>query len=231
MKIFVVEDDKSLVKMMENQLSRYAYPTFVPENFAAVLDEFLMIQPDLVLLDVNLPYYDGFYWCQKIRERSLVPILFISARDGNMDQVMALEYGADDYLVKPFSYDLLLAKVKSHIRRVYGDYAQSDRARSLKAGELIYYPEALKMVYREASEWLTVREGELLTLLMSAHPEMVKRERILNLLWDDERFVDDNTLSVNVGRLRKKLAAMGIDDPIQTIRGKGYALSVVGTEQ
>lgn len=231
MKIFVVEDDKSLVKMMENQLSRYAYQTFVPENFAAVLDEFLMIQPDLVLLDVNLPYYDGFYWCQKIRERSLVPILFISARDGNMDQVMALEYGADDYLVKPFSYDLLLAKVKSHIRRVYGDYAQSDRARSLKAGELIYYPEALKMVYREASEWLTVREGELLTLLMSAHPEMVKRELILNLLWDDERFVDDNTLSVNVGRLRKKLAAMGINDPIQTIRGKGYALSVIGTEE
>ncbi|MGJ0740546.1 response regulator transcription factor [Enterococcus casseliflavus] len=231
MKIFVVEDDKSLVKMMENQLSRYAYQTFVPENFAAVLDEFLMIQPDLVLLDVNLPYYDGFYWCQKIRERSLVPILFISARDGNMDQVMALEYGADDYLVKPFSYDLLLAKVKSHIRRVYGDYAQSDRARSLKAGELIYYPEALKMVYREASEWLTVREGELLTLLMSAHPEMVKRERILNLLWDDERFVDDNTLSVNVGRLRKKLASMGINDPIQTIRGKGYALSVIGTEE
>lgn len=231
MKIFVVEDDKSLVKMMENQLSRYAYQTFVPENFAAVLDEFLMIQPDLVLLDVNLPYYDGFYWCQKIRERSLVPILFISARDGNMDQVMALEYGADDYLVKPFSYDLLLAKVKSHIRRVYGDYSQSDRARSLKAGELIYYPEALKMVYRESSEWLTVREGELLTLLMSAHPEMVKRERILNLLWDDERFVDDNTLSVNVGRLRKKLAAMGINDPIQTIRGKGYALSVVGTEE
>ena len=217
--------------MMENQLSRYAYQTFVPENFAAVLDEFLMIQPDLVLLDVNLPYYDGFYWCQKIRERSLVPILFISARDGNMDQVMALEYGADDYLVKPFSYDLLLAKVKSHIRRVYGDYSQSDRARSLKAGELIYYPEALKMVYREASEWLTVREGELLTLLMSAHPEMVKRERILNLLWDDERFVDDNTLSVNVGRLRKKLAAMGINDPIQTIRGKGYALSVIGTEE
>lgn len=231
MKIFVVEDDKSLVKMMENQLSRYAYQTFVPENFAAVLDEFLMIQPDLVLLDVNLPYYDGFYWCQKIRERSLVPILFISARDGNMDQVMALEYGADDYLVKPFSYDLLLAKVKSHIRRVYGDYAQSDRARSLKAGELIYYPEALKMVYRESSEWLTVREGELLTLLMSAHPETVKRERILNLLWDDERFVDDNTLSVNVGRLRKKLAAMGINDPIQTIRGKGYALSVIGTEE
>ena len=231
MKIFVVEDDKSLVKMMENQLSRYAYQTFVPENFAAVLDEFLMIQPDLVLLDVNLPYYDGFYWCQKIRERSLVPILFISARDGNMDQVMALEYGADDYLVKPFSYDLLLAKVKSHIRRVYGDYAQSDRARSLKAGELIYYPEALKMVYRESSEWLTVREGELLTLLMSAHPEMVKRERILNLLWDYERFVDDNTLSVNVGRLRKKLAAMGINDPIQTIRGKGYALSVIGTEE
>ena len=231
MKIFVVEDDKSLVKMMENQLSRYAYQTFVPENFAAVLDEFLMIQPDLVLLDVNLPYYDGFYWCQKIRERSLVPILFISARDGNMDQVMALEYGADDYLVKPFSYDLLLAKVKSHIRRVYGDYAQSDRARSLKAGELIYYPEALKMVYRESSEWLTVREGELLTVLMSAHPEMVKRERILNLLWDDERFVDDNTLSVNVGRLRKKLAAMGINDPIQTIRGKGYALSVIGTEE
>ena len=231
MDIFIIEDDNALSREVSLTLSKWGYSVCEIKDFENITNEVLECNPKLILMDINLPCYDGFYWCQKIRERSLVPILFISARDGNMDQVMALEYGADDYLVKPFSYDLLLAKVKSHIRRVYGDYAQSDRARSLKAGELIYYPEALKMVYRESSEWLTVREGELLTLLMSAHPEMVKRERILNLLWDDERFVDDNTLSVNVGRLRKKLAAMGINDPIQTIRGKGYALSVIGTEE
>lgn len=231
MKIFIVEDDQSLVKMIGDQLQRYAYNTFVPQRFDAILAEFDEIQPDLVLMDVNLPYYDGFYWCQKIRERSLVPILFISARDGNMDQVMALEYGADDFLVKPFSYELLLAKVKSHIRRVYGDYAQTDRARQLKAGPLVYYPEALKMLCRGHEELLTVREGELLSLLIQAYPEMVKREKILNILWDDERFVDDNTLSVNIGRLRKKLTNLGIDEPIQTIRGKGYALSLTGHDQ
>lgn len=231
MKIFVVEDDQSLVKMISEQLQRYAYETFVPQHFDAILAEFEMIQPDLVLMDVNLPYYDGFYWCQKIRERSLVPILFISARDGNMDQVMALEYGADDFLVKPFSYELLLAKVKSHIRRVYGDYAQADRARQLTAGNLVYYPEALKMTYQDREELLTLREGELLSLLIQAYPEMVKREKILNKLWDDERFVDDNTLSVNIGRLRKKLSTLGIEEPIQTIRGKGYALSLAGQNQ
>ncbi|WP_368243215.1 MULTISPECIES: response regulator transcription factor [Enterococcus] len=228
MKIFLIEDEKSLVKMIESQLSRYAFETFIPQDFEKILEEFHRIEPDLVLLDVNLPFFDGFYWCQKIREQSLVPILFISARDGNMDQVMALEYGADDFLIKPFSYELLLAKIKSHIRRVYGDYAQSNRARQLKAGELIYYPEALKMNYLEKEEMLTVREGELLTLLMMAYPEMVSREQILNKLWDDERFVDDNTLSVNVGRLRKKMVSLGLDEPIQTIRGKGYALFIAG---
>lgn len=228
MKIFLIEDDKSLVKMIESQLSRYAFETFIPQDFEKILDEFHKIQPDLVLLDVNLPYFDGFYWCQRIREQSLVPILFISARDGNMDQVMALEYGADDFLIKPFSYDLLLAKIKSHIRRVYGDYAQSNRARQLKAGALLYYPESLKMSHQGKEELLTVREGELLTLLMMAYPEMASREQILNKLWDDERFVDDNTLSVNVGRLRKKLIGLGLSEPIQTIRGKGYALFVTG---
>ena len=203
MKIFLIEDDKSLVKMIESQLSRYAFETFIPQDFEKILEEFHRIEPDLVLLDVNLPFLMVLL-VSKIREQSLVPILFISARDGNMDQVMALEYGADDFLIKPFSYELLLAKIKSHIRRVYGDYAQSNRARQLKAGELIYYPEALKMNYLEKEEVLTVREGELLTLLMMAYPEMVSREQILNKLWDDERFVDDNTLSVNVGRLRKK---------------------------
>lgn len=231
MKIFVVEDDQSLVKMIGDQLQKYAYETFVPQRFDQVLAEFDRIQPDLVLMDVNLPYYDGFYWCQKIREQSLVPIVFISARDGNMDQVMALEYGADDFLVKPFSFELMLAKIKSHIRRVYGDYAQATRARNVQAGDLVYYPEALKMTFQTKEALLTIREGELLLLLIKAYPEIVKRERILSKLWDDERFVDDNTLSVNIGRLRKKLTNLGLVDPIQTVRGKGYALFVDGADR
>lgn len=226
MKIFLVEDDTKIVTMVQEHLTRYGFEVVAAQDFANIVEEFTTSKGDIILLDVNLPYYDGYYWCQKLREITKVPILFISARDSNMDQVMALEYGGDDYLVKPFSYDLLLAKIRSHARRVYGDYAANTEGRALTVRELTFLPERLLVSYRDSQEQLTFREGELLNLLMTGYPEIVGRELILNKLWDDEQFVDDNTLSVNVGRLRKKLTDLGIENPIQTIRGRGYQLVV-----
>ncbi|MGM0124944.1 hypothetical protein IGI37_002338 [Enterococcus sp. AZ194] len=223
MKIFLVEDDEKIVQLVTSQLEKYGYQVVVPDSFQTVLETFHKEQPQLVLLDVNLPYFDGFYWCRNIRATSLVPILFISSRDSNMDQVMALEYGADDYLVKPFSYEILIAKVKSLLRRV-GEYLPTQEERTLTWEGLSYYPERLEMSYLGQSELLTKREGELLDLFLTATPNIVRREQILNKLWDDENFVDDNTLSVNITRLRKKLAILGMENVLFTIRGQGYQL-------
>jgi len=222
MKIFVVEDDKSLVKMMENQLSRYAYQTFVPENFAAVLDEFLMIQPDLVLLDVNLPYYDGFYWCRQLRQFTTVPIIYISARSGEMDQIFALENGGDDFITKPFHYEIVLAKIKSQLRRTYGEYAAKQEERTIKLGQLTLYLERMELHTKTDQLALQKKESVILELLMGESPKVVSRERLLEELWDDQAFVDENTLNVNMTRVRKKLADYNVLSTIETVRGAGY---------
>ncbi|KAF1297602.1 DNA-binding response regulator [Enterococcus sp. JM4C] len=223
MKIFLVEDDEKIVRLVTSQLEKYGYQVVTPEDFQTINETFNKEQPQLVLLDVNLPYFDGFYWCRKIRETSLVPILFISSRDSNMDQVMALEYGADDYLVKPFSYEILIAKIKSLLRRV-GEYLPAQEERAFSWEGLSYYPERLEMSFQGKTELLTKREGELLDLFLTATPKIVRREQILNKLWDDENFVDDNTLSVNITRLRKKLATLGMENVLHTVRGQGYQL-------
>lgn len=226
MKIMLVEDDKKIVQLVSEHLEKYGFTIVSPEDFQAVGAFFVEEEPQLVLMDVNLPYYDGFYWTQQIRKKSKCPIIFLSAREGNMDQVMALEYGADDYITKPFSYELLLAKIKSHIRRVYGEYAATSEERIYTKGELNYYPERLELINGDKKEFLTKKEGELVELLMTAYPMIVTREAILNKLWDNENFVDDNTLSVNVTRLRRKFHDLGFKNGIITVRGKGYRLDL-----
>lgn len=226
MKILLVEDDPSIVELVSEHLQKYNYDVYTPESLEKVLECFEQVQPDLVLMDVNLPYYDGFYWTRKIRLSSNCPIIFLSARESNMDQVMALEYGADDYITKPFSYDLLLAKIKSHIRRVYGEYASSNEERVFEKKGLKYYPERLEIHYGDKQEGLTKKEGELVELLITTYPEVVSREDILDRLWDSQFFVDDNTLSVNITRLRKKFQDIGLSNSIVTIRGKGYKLAI-----
>ena len=226
MKIMLVEDDKKIVTLVSEHLEKYGFNVVSPTDFQQVDAFFNQKEPELVLMDVNLPYYDGFYWTQKIRKTSKCPIIFLSARDGNMDQVIALEYGADDYITKPFSYELLLAKIKSHIRRVYGEYATGSAERVFQIEGLTYYPERLEMEHDEKKEYVTKKEGELVELLVEAYPNIVTREAILNKLWDNENFVDDNTLSVNVTRLRRKFQDLGFENGIITIRGKGYRLSL-----
>lgn len=224
MKIMLVEDDKKIAWLVSEHLQKYGYDVVVPANLKDVMAFFEKEIPDLVLMDVNLPFYDGFYWTKKIRQLSKCPIIFLSARESSMDQVVALDYGADDYITKPFSYDLLLAKVRSHIRRVYGEYAGGNEERVYEQNGLRYYPERLEIHYGETVEFVTKKEGELVELLLVTYPEVVSREAILEKLWDTLDFVDDNTLSVNITRLRKKFQDVGLPDSILTVRGKGYKL-------
>lgn len=225
-RIFLVEDDDKISTLLKDFLQKYGYDVVTAQDFSRVKEEFSAIQPDLVLLDINLPRYDGFYWCRQIRTVSNAPIIFISARAGEMDQVMAIENGGDDYITKPFHFEVVLAKVKSVLRRTYGEYAlQSASVRDV-------YDVAGLYLYRDqhAVEWkgkrleLSKKEFLLLDCLARKVDQIVSREELLDALWDDRDFVDDNTLSVNVTRVRRRLEQLGIDDAIETKRGEGYRL-------
>lgn len=210
-------------ELMKKHLEKYGYNIFLVEDFSKVTEEFIKYNPDLVLMDINLPFFDGFYWCRGIRVHSKVPIVFISARDSDMDQVMAIENGADDFIIKPFSFDVLLAKVKSVFRRVYGSYATSD-SNVIKIGGLILHNDKNILEFRAKKIELTKNEFSLIFYLVKNINKIVSRDSLLEILWNDIDFIDDNTLSVNVTRLRKKLEEVGITNAIETKRGQGYVL-------
>ncbi|WP_096187755.1 response regulator transcription factor [Evansella halocellulosilytica] len=230
--ILLVEDDHKIASILTNYLIRYGYQVHVAENLAAVDEEFAAVKPDLVLLDVNLPYYDGFYWCRQIRMQSKVPILFISARTEEMNQVMAIEYGGDDYITKPFNLEVVLAKIKSTLRRAYGEYAISARQdeQKLEKAGLILHPNQFTVEYKGEQIVLTKNEFQLLRTLFQSYNAVVSREELLEALWDEDAFVDDNTLTVNVTRVRKKLTEIHVENAIHTVRGKGYRLFIKGDE-
>lgn len=227
-KIMIVEDDKSIAKFLSEYIERYGYETIVVEDFDKVLDVFIENDPNLVLLDVNLPKYDGFFWCTKIRQKSMCPIIFISARDSEMSQVMAIESGADDYITKPFYYEVVLAKIKAQLRRVYGEYAvkPTDSERIVELEGLTLYPERPELHYDSKEISLSKKEVELLDMLIKKYPKVATREILLEKLWDDQNFVDENTLNVNITRVRKRLSKLGIEDAVETVRGLGYRLNI-----
>jgi two-component system, OmpR family, response regulator YxdJ len=224
-KIFIVEDDKQLVTLLEDQLHKFGFNTQSVENFDFVLQQFETFLPHLVLLDVNLPKFDGYYWCRQIRKVSTCPIIFISAREGKMDQVMALENGADDYITKPFDYDIAVAKINSQLRRAYGEFAISQDERRIDIEGLILDIERLTLSYQNRKVEISHTEAKILEELMRKSEKVVSRDRLLEKIWDDQVFVDDNTLNVYITRVRKKLVALTIEDALQTIRGQGYRLS------
>ena len=221
-RILIIEDEPKLAAILAAHLQRYGYAAVRAERFDDLKNEFLEANADLVLLDVNLPWYDGFYWCRQIRTVSNVPIIFISARAGEMDQVMAIDNGGDDYIVKPFNLDLVTAKVRGALRRAYGEYAATGEESAL--GALGYDARRLQASYAGRSVELSRTEGQLLEALLRAGGRVVRRDTLLAALWDDAEFVDDNTLTVNVNRLRKKLAELGLEDAVCTVRGEGYRL-------
>lgn len=224
-KIFIVEDDLSISTLLQEYIAKYGFEAKAADDFEDITSDFSEFNPDLVLLDVNLPKFDGFYWCRKIRQQSKIPIIFISARDSGMDQVMALESGADDYITKPFYYDVVIAKIKSQIRRAFGDYAPKMDERIVEIDGLKFYPERSEIEFNDERIIITKREGILLECLMRKYPKVASRDLLLEKIWDDLEFVEENTLSVNISRARKRLQTLGIINGIETIRGAGYRLN------
>ena len=224
-KIMIVEDDKEICSLLKEYIEKYEFTTLYIDDFEKVLESFNDYKPDIVLLDINLPQYDGFYWCKKIRQLSKVPVIFISARVSGMDQVMALENGGDDYIVKPFDIDVVIAKIKSHIRRAYGDYASNKHEDIVEIDGLKYYPDRLEVAFNDKNLIITKREGVILKYLIKKYPKVVSRDFLFEKIWDDADFVEENTLSVNMSRVRKRLQTLGIEDAIETIRGSGYRIN------
>ncbi len=221
-KIMIVEDDKKICDIILENLNKWGYEATCIDDFSDILNSFIKYQPHLVLMDINLPAFDGFHWCKKIREVSKIPIIFISSRDSNMDIIMAMNMGGDDFIQKPFSLDVLMAKISALLRRTYSyKDTESDVIEyngivlNLKDGNVIYNDEKLE---------LTKNEYRILYILMKDNGNVISRDRIMRKLWEDESFVDDNTLTVNINRLRKKLSDIGLKDIIMTKRGQGYIL-------
>jgi DNA-binding response OmpR family regulator len=223
-RILLIEDDPKIARLLKDYLEKYAYHVFISEQFEHVLKTFQETDPHLVLLDINLPSYDGFYWCRQIRTISNCPIIFVSARDSGMDQVMAIENGGDDYITKPFDFDVVQAKVKGIMRRVYGEYAVGKQAEYIEVNGFHLYLTAMEAAFHGQTVLLTKNEFILLKTFMDHLHQVLTRTYLLEMLWDDENFVDDNTLSVNMTRLRKKLHDIGVVDSIQTVRGAGYKM-------
>ncbi|RFA36041.1 DNA-binding response regulator [Virgibacillus dokdonensis] len=230
-KIYLIEDDKKIADLLKDYLEKYEYDIQLVQEFDRIVEEFQVFEPHLILLDINLPSYDGFYWCRKIRSISNCPIIFISARDSGMDQVMAIENGGDDYITKPFNFDVVQAKIKGIMRRIYGEYASSTPIDLLEIRDLCLHLTAMEVSLNGHKAILTKNEFILLKAFMENVNHVLSRTFLLEMLWDDEHFVDDNTLSVNITRVRKKLEDIGVHQSIQTVRGAGYKMIDTWSEQ
>ncbi|MFC5541810.1 MAG: response regulator transcription factor [Bacilli bacterium] len=221
-RIYIIEDDYKIASLLAEMLKKYQYEVEIVKNFDEIIEECLAFSPHLILLDINLPSYDGYYWCRQLRQYTKCPIIFISARSGEMDQVFALENGGDDFITKPFNYEIVLAKIKSHLRRTYGEYSSRQEERTVQLGQLTLYLERMELHVKNEEIPLQKKECAILNLLMRESPKVVSREKLLEELWDDQAFVDENTLNVNMTRVRKKLAEYGVQSAIETVRGAGY---------
>ena len=217
--ILLVEDDLDLARELSLALNKWGFTVYRIERFDNILKEFLEKKPMLVIMDVNLPYFDGFYWCEKIRDISKVPIIFLSSRDSNMDVIMGINNGGDDYITKPFSVEVLISKINALLRRSY-DYVSSDSL--LYYDDIILDTEKCILKREDKSIELTKNELKILSLLIKNKDKVVSRDKIMMSLWDDDEFVNDNTLTVNITRLRNKLKYIGIEDFIKTKKGLGY---------
>lgn len=220
-RILLVEDDRIISQLVAKNLTNWGYQVQEVKDFQTVLDQISDFQPHLILLDIGLPFFNGYYWCQEIRKTSRVPIMFLSSHDQPMDIVMAINMGADDYVTKPFEMTVLLAKIQGLLRRTY-DFVGEQSV--LWFEEISLDLKTMQVSYGQAVEELTRNEFQILRVLFEHGMEVVSREELMRELWNSDIFVDDNTLSVNIARLRKKLAELGLPDVIATKKGVGYGL-------
>lgn len=220
-RIMIVEDDLTIAQVVAEHLAGWGYEAFTVRDFSNVLEEFKQKDPHLVILDISLPRLNGYYWCSEIRKFSRVPILFLSSRSENMDIVMAVSMGGDDYITKPFDLSVLSAKVQALLRRSY-DF-QAPRA-ALSHRGAVFHPGEGTLHFEGRKIELTRNEARILQLLWENKGSAVSREELMRYLWDSEAFIDDNTLTVNMARLRKKLADAGLANFILTRKGVGYVM-------
>ena len=218
-KILIVEDDTVIAEAIQRHLEKWAYQVRCVTDFKEVLKDVTGFKPELILLDISLPFYNGFYWCQEIRKLTKVPIIFISSADDKMNIVMAMDMGGDDFVSKPFDLTVLTAKVNALLRRSYSFNTNLNVLEH--KGVLLNLADAILSKGDEHVE-LTKNEFKIMQLLMENAGSMVQRDTIMIHLWDDDSFIDDNTLTVNVTRIRKKLSQIGVEEYIITKKGIGY---------
>ena len=220
-RILIVEDDRVIAGAMEKRIESWGFEARCAEDFSDVLSEFVRFDPQLVLLDVRLPLYNGYHWCSEIRRLSSVPVMFVSSAADNMNIVMAMNMGGDDFIAKPFDLDVLMAKVQALLRRAYDFGGKAELME--RRGAVLNASEA-SLSYGGEKIPLTRNECRILLTLMRAKGAVVSRETLMEKLWETDSFVDENTLTVNVARLRRKLEAAGLKDFIQTKKGMGYQI-------
>jgi DNA-binding response OmpR family regulator len=220
-KVFIVEDDAVIARAVAAHLTTWQMQVQCAGNFEKITEEVEDFQPDIIIMDIKLPYYNGFYWCAEIRKTSKVPIVFLSSADDNMNIVMAMNMGGDDFIAKPFDLEVLTAKVQAMLRRTYDFTGQS--AVLEHKGAMLNLTEAALFYEQEKIE-LTKNEFKILQVLMENKQKVVSRDTLMVKLWESDSFVDENTLSVNVNRLRKKLESVGLCDFIVTRKGIGYQI-------
>lgn len=220
-KIFMVEDDEIIARSIREHLQAWNYDVCCVEDFSNVVAEFVRFDPQLVLMDITLPFFNGYHWCSEIRKISKVPVIFLSSAADNMNIVMAVNMGADDFIPKPFDLEVLTVKIQAMLRRSY-DFAGTGSMLEHK-GAILNLNETT-LTYQEQKIELTKNEFRILEILMENKEKVVSRETLMTKVWESDNYVDENTLSVNVNRLRKKLEALGLEEFILTKKGIGYRL-------
>ncbi len=220
-KLLIVEDDTVIAGSIQQHMESWGYEAICVEDFQGVLQIFVAENPQLVLMDISLPFYNGYHWCDEIRKISKVPIIFISSASDNMNIVMAVNMGGDDFVAKPFDLNVLQAKIQALLRRTY-DFA-GDSALMEHKGMIFDTGKGL-VTFADARIELTKNEMGILRTLLEQKGRIVTRDKLMEKLWESDSFIDDNTLTVNVARLRKKLEEIGIQDMIKTRKGIGYVV-------
>ena len=220
-RILIVEDDRVIAQALASHLGKWNYETKCVDDFKNIVDEFRRYDPQLVLLDIMLPFFNGFHWCQEIRKVSEVPIIFLSSANDNMNIVMAMNMGGDDFVAKPFDLDVLTAKVQALLRRTY-DFGAA--APLLEARGAVLDTGDNSLTYEGQKLELTRNEYRMLQVLLEQKGRTVSRETLMQRLWETDSFVDENTLTVNMARLRRKLEGLGLTEFIRTKKGLGYLI-------
>lgn len=220
-RIFIVEDDLTIARTLADHLEKWDYEAKYAADFKNIIKEFIEFDPQLVILDIMLPLFNGFYWCQEIRKISRVPVIFLSSANDNMNIVMALNMGGDEFIEKPFDLDVVTVKVQAMLRRAYSFQGAVE---VVECKGMVLKLDAAAVNFKGTEKELTKNEFRILKLLMEKAGQIVSRDEIIERLWESDEFIDDNTLTVNVARLRRKLYSMGITDVIKTKKGIGYII-------